>query len=126
MKYLFTDKRLHSDVEDFVFLYNHMALKTANEAIIESMGCIVDLHASPQRHLKQLDYSNEALIHWNGPRPHEAKHFLAAALDMHFGTAINTASRSHGISQNLTAVPAFSQWTAHPSISTVSGKYQKW
>ena len=86
MKYLFTDKRLYSDVEDFVFLYNHMALKTANEAIIESMGCIVDLHASPQRHLKQLDYSNEALIHWNGPRPHEAKHFLAAALDMHFGT----------------------------------------
>ena len=86
MKYLFTDKRLYSDVEDFVFLFNHMALKTANEAVIESMGCIVDLHASPQRHLKQLDYSNEALIHWNGPRPHEAKHFLAAALDMHFGT----------------------------------------
>ena len=49
----------------------------------------MDLHASPQRHLQQLDYSNEALIHWNGPRSHEAKHFLAAALDKHFGTDKN-------------------------------------
>jgi hypothetical protein len=45
---------------------------------------ILDRHATGERHLKQPDYAKEAFIHWNGPRPHEAKALLAAALDRHF------------------------------------------
>ena len=29
-----------------VFFFNHMVLKTSNEAVVESMGCIVDKHAT--------------------------------------------------------------------------------
>ena len=68
-----------------VFLLNHMALKTANEAVVESMGGILDRHASPGRHLSQDRYAQEAFIHWNGPPVHAASALLSRALDRHFG-----------------------------------------
>lgn len=84
MKQLFCEPHFYKGVEAWVFLFNHMLLKTSNEAVVESMGGIVDRHATGERHLKQPDYAKEAFIHWNGPRPHEAKALLAAALDRHF------------------------------------------
>ena len=67
-----------------MFFFNHMVLKTANEAVVESMGCIVDKHATGARGLGQPKYAREAFIHWNGPKPHDADRMLAAALDLHF------------------------------------------
>ena len=84
MRWLFTTASAYCGVEDWLFFFNHMALKTANEAVIESMGCIVDQHAAPGRHLAQPKYAEEAFIHWNGPRPHEATKLLSQALDRHF------------------------------------------
>ena len=71
-------------VEDWVFFFVHTALKSSNEAVIESMGCILDQHAAPGRHLPQHAYAEEAYIHWNGPRPHEATKLLVAALNRYF------------------------------------------
>ena len=67
-----------------MFFFNHMVLKTANEAVVESMGCIVDKHATGARGLGQPKYAREAFIHWNGPKPHDSDRMLAAALDLHF------------------------------------------
>ena len=85
MSSLFIDKRFYDGLEDVVLLFNHMILKTANEAVTESMGCVIDIHASPNRHLNQLAYSDEALVHWNGPKVHEATVFLTRALNLWAG-----------------------------------------
>lgn len=84
MKHLFSDERFYQGVEDWVFFFNHMVLKTSNEAIVESMGCIIDTHADGRRHLNQKAYAEEAFVHWNGPKVHSATKMLTAALDHHF------------------------------------------
>ena len=84
MRQLFTEPRFYEGTEAWLLLFNYMALKTANEAVVESIGCIVDQHAAPGRHLAQHVYAAEAFVHWNGPRPHAAEKLLAASLDRHF------------------------------------------
>eukprot|EP00966_Prymnesium_polylepis_P257358 5945379-Prymnesium_polylepis.1 len=39
-----------------------MVLKTANEAVVESTGCVLDQHAAPQRNLSQNKYAQEAFV----------------------------------------------------------------
>ena len=60
-------------------------MKSLNEAVVESMGSIVNLHADPQRGLDQENYAMEAMIHWNGPGSPHCENFLTAALNDHFG-----------------------------------------
>ena len=85
MCHVFTEEHFYKGAEGWLFLFNHMILKTSNEALVESMGGVLDRHATGGRHLQQPDYAKEAFIHWNGPRPHQAVRLLAAALDRHFG-----------------------------------------
>ncbi|KAK3235158.1 hypothetical protein CYMTET_54622 [Cymbomonas tetramitiformis] len=53
MQDLLTNPEFYTDVHDWVFLFQHCALKTQNEAVVESQGSCVDKHAAGQRHLTQ-------------------------------------------------------------------------
>ena len=60
-------------------------LKTINEAeaVVESMGRCVDVHAGPSRHLSAEKYAIEAFIDRNGPPVSAAGKLLASALNLH-------------------------------------------
>lgn len=63
MKHVIAEERFYRGVEDWLFFFNHMVLKTSNEAVVESMGCILDRHAAGGRHLRQEAYAQESFIH---------------------------------------------------------------
>jgi hypothetical protein len=84
MKFMFTSDVFSNGVEDWLYMFNHCALKSMNEAVVEGMGCIVDQHAAPERHLSMETYSKEAMIHYNAPMVHEAESFLKDSLDVMF------------------------------------------
>ena len=78
-------------VEDWLYIVYHCALKSMNEAVVEGMGCIVDKHAAPERHLSMETYSKEAMIHYNAPLVHEAESFLVNSLDVMFEKNVKKA-----------------------------------
>jgi hypothetical protein len=88
MQYMFTTKSFYADpskpVRNWLYLFNHCVLKARCEAVVEGMGCVLDKHADPQRHLTMDKYTAEAMIHWNGPAAHECENFLTLALNEHF------------------------------------------
>ena len=89
MEYMFTTSSLCADpahpVKSWLYLFNHCILKTRCEAVVEGMGCVLDQHADPQRHLSMDQFTAEAIIHWNGLATQECDHYLYLALNEHFG-----------------------------------------
>ncbi len=89
---------------DWVFLFQHCALKIQNEAVNESMGSCVATHAAPQRHLTQEAIVMETFVHWNAPAAHMCNDFLKAALDHHFSpkkwhfTSTDARAKLHNVS----------------------------
>jgi hypothetical protein len=61
VKELSTCSEFYDGVSDWLLLFNHCALKTTNEAVVESMGCTLDVHANPVRHLEQDNYVKETV-----------------------------------------------------------------
>ncbi|KAK3232660.1 hypothetical protein CYMTET_56995 [Cymbomonas tetramitiformis] len=51
MEDLFTDERLHEDVQDWLSLFQLCALKIQNEAVVEGMGSTMNRHATSVRGL---------------------------------------------------------------------------
>ena len=84
VKDILTRSSYYNGPHDIVYLLQHCMLKTINEAVVESMGCCVDVHADPSRHLSAEKYAIEAFIDRNGPPVSAADKLLAKALDMHF------------------------------------------
>ncbi|KAK3250643.1 hypothetical protein CYMTET_39988 [Cymbomonas tetramitiformis] len=84
MRDLLTNSEFYTDVHDWIFLFQHCALKTQNEAVVESQGSCVDTHAAGQRRLSQEALIKETFVHWNGPAPQHSDGLLKAALDHHF------------------------------------------
>ena len=84
MKELFTSEALYKDVPDWMYLFELCVTHTSNEAVVESMGNVIDKHASPTRGLLPENYAREAFIHWNGPPLLRADKLLVAALNHHF------------------------------------------
>ena len=84
MAHVFTEERFWKGTEGWLLFFNYMITKMSNEAVVESMGGVLDRHASGERHLQQPDYAKEAFIHWNAPKVHDARQLLSAALDRHF------------------------------------------
>lgn len=82
---LFTKSDLYIGIGGILWLFQYFALKSANEAVNEGMGSVVDLHAGGRRHLSQEKYSKEAFIQWNGPSLAHADAIIRKALDEHFG-----------------------------------------
>lgn len=81
---LFTKSDLYTGIHDLLYLLNHCILKTINEAVVESMGCCVDVHASGKRGLSAEKYSMEAVIDRNGPPLAQADSLIKNALDSYF------------------------------------------
>ena len=68
MKDLFTVPELRRDLEDILYVFNHMILRIANEAVVEGMGSIVSMHGDKSRgRLRQELTEIEALVHYNFP-----------------------------------------------------------
>ena len=81
---LLTNAGYYRGCHDFMYLLSHCILKTVNEAVVESMGMVVDVHADPRRHLSSEKYVEEAVVHRNGPPLAQADPMIKAALDFWF------------------------------------------
>ena len=84
MKSVFTESKLYSGVGDILYLFQHCALKTSNEAVVEGIGNIVNMHADRRRGLSSDAYEREAFIHYNGPPLCKADGLIKEVLDIHF------------------------------------------
>jgi len=85
MAALFTDGALSDGLGDILYAFEQCALKIRNEAVVEGMGSIVNLHADGRRGLNAQAYVQEAFIHVNGPMIDKADGLVTEALDIHFG-----------------------------------------
>lgn len=86
MKVVFTQARFYEGVGDFLHLFSHCIMKTPNESVVEGMGSILDRHTHHSRASMDIQTcAQEAMIHWNGPLPHEAERFLTMSLNKFFG-----------------------------------------
>ena len=85
MKVLFTDTTLSAGVGDFLYFFQHLSLKTSNEAFVEGICGTVAAHASKKRaHLDADKYMMESFIDYNGPLLKDADKIIEAAFDAYF------------------------------------------
>ena len=84
-KDIWTKPSLHSSSPVFLWVYNHVLLKTGNEAVVEGMCKVIGRQADSTRGLSIGRYAKEARLVWNMPLQHEADAFLKESLDQHFG-----------------------------------------
>jgi hypothetical protein len=84
-KDIWTTASLHSSSPAFLWVYNHVMLKTGNEAVVEGMCKVIGRQADSTRGLSIGRYAKEARLVWNVPLQHEADPFLTESLDQHFG-----------------------------------------
>ena len=68
----------------FIALALKLLCKTPNEAVVESMGSMLQKHMKPERPGKQSSFTNEMHIDWNGPVLSRAGNLLARSLDRKF------------------------------------------
>lgn len=86
-------KLVNGDVPDIskglaaiLYLFQHCALKSKNEACVEGYGSTIERHAAKVRgNQEQANYADEGFIKINGPQLHEADDMLERALDLYFG-----------------------------------------
>ena len=70
----------------------HCALKMPPESVVESMGKTVADHGDIKRGNIDIEtYTEEAVIHWNGPPPTQSKRICIEALKAMFGARWKTA-----------------------------------
>ena len=100
MEYMFTNPSFFANpnqpVRQWLYLFTHCILKSRNEAVVEGMGCVLDNHAAPGRHLQMEQFTAEAMIHWNGPAAHQCENFLTLALNDYFGPTAWNFHRTYG------------------------------
>ena len=77
-------EKYYCDKKEFLALALKVAVKTPNEAVVESIGSILNLHSAPNRNCNQKTYHNELMIDWNGPPVSKADNIIKEALDLHF------------------------------------------
>eukprot|EP00951_Prasinocladus_malaysianus_P017610 scaffold139047_cov32-Prasinocladus_malaysianus.AAC.2 len=81
---ILTKSQFIDGCKNYLWVYEFMVLKIANEAVVEGMCSTIAKHASPERGLSFEKYAREAMLHWNMPTQNEADDFLKDALDYHF------------------------------------------
>ena len=72
--------------QKFIALALKLLCKTPNEAVVESMGSMLQKHMKPERPAKQSAFEAEMNIDWNGPVVSKSDHLLEEALDRKFGS----------------------------------------
>ena len=84
MQYIFTDVEFYTGVHDWLYLFQHMALKAMNEAVVEVQGKYMNMHGTGVRNPAHDMIVKEAMIHYQGPHPARCEAYLIRALDLHF------------------------------------------
>ena len=79
-------EKLHFGKQKFVSLALKLLCKTPNEAVVESMGSMLQKHMKPERNANQSAFEGEMHIDWNGPVVSRADHLLSRSLDRKFGS----------------------------------------
>ena len=72
--------------QQFISLALKLLCKTPNEAVVESMGSMLQKHMKPERNATQSVYEDEMHIDWNGPVISRADTLLSVSLDRKFGS----------------------------------------
>ena len=69
-------EKYYIDKQKFISLALKLLCKTPNEAVVESLGSVLQKHMKPERPAKQSSFDNELQIDWNGPVISKADNFL--------------------------------------------------
>lgn len=79
-------EKLYFGKQQFVSLALKLLCKTPNEAVVESMGSMLQKHMKPERNANQSAFEGEMHIDWNGPVVTRADQLLSRSLDRKFGS----------------------------------------
>ena len=79
-------EKFHIDQQKFISLALKLLCKTPNEAVVESLGSVLQKHMKPERTAKQSIFDSELPIDWNGPVVDKADSLLERSLDRKFGS----------------------------------------
>ena len=74
------------NMQMFIQLALKLACKTPNEAVVESVGSMLNKHMRADRPGSQISFDCEMHIDWNGPVVSKANTLLERALDNKFGS----------------------------------------
>ena len=72
--------------QEFINIALKLLCKTPNEAVVESMGSMLQKHMKSELNANQTAFTAEMHIDWNGPVVSRADHLLSASLDRWFGS----------------------------------------
>ena len=72
--------------QQFISIALKLLCKTPNEAVVESMGSMLQKHMKPERNCTQSAFEDEMHIDWNGPVVSRADPLLSVSLDRGFGS----------------------------------------
>ena len=79
-------EKYYIDQQKFISLALKLLCKTPNEAVVESLGSVLQKHMKPERSAKQSSFDSELHIDWNGPVVTKADSLLERSLDKKFGS----------------------------------------
>ena len=79
-------EKYYIDKQKFISLALKLLCKTPNEAVVESLGSVLQKHMKPERPAKQSSFDSELQIDWNGPVISKADNLLERSLDRKFGS----------------------------------------
>ena len=79
-------ERYYHDQKFFISLALKLLCKTPNEAVVESLGSLLQKHMKAERTAKQDTFDIELHIDWNGPVISKADRLLERSLDRKFGS----------------------------------------
>ena len=130
---------ISKNLGQILYLFQHCALKSKNEACVEGYGSIIERHASKLRgNQDQANYANEGFIHINGPQVHDANDLLERSLNLFFGKDkngkqkpwhfVNTeASAAHnaGVLKHVTQSKVLKRVLSEPSKVSFTAKKRR-
>lgn len=79
-------EQFYAGNKQFLALALKLLCKTPNEAIVESMGSMLQKHMKSERNAKQSAFEAEMNIDWNGPVVSRSEKLLEESLDRKFGS----------------------------------------
>ena len=79
-------EKYYSNQQLFISLALKLLCKTPNEAVVESLGSLLQKHMKPERSAKQNTFDSELHIDWNRPVISRADSQLERSLDRKFGS----------------------------------------
>ena len=83
-KVILTKKYFYEGLGDYIYMYQHCALKICNEAVVEGMCSVVSKHADGAMSLTFTHLAMESMIDYNKPVAANGDKLLTEALNLLF------------------------------------------